>query len=102
MNDQDAILELTLHKLKKEANSVANEYSAVESNVAEHFQTGRSDSRAWSSEYCDKYPDYTRSVLNKQIYYSDNPNRLSKSTLVLNHPELRRGPRSAKKKIYYD
>ena len=46
--DKDAIVELTLNKLKKEANSLANEYSAVESIAAERFHTGRSDSRLWS------------------------------------------------------
>ena len=101
-NDRDALVELTLHKLKKDATLIANEYSAVESEAAEHFHTGRSDSRAWNSEYDDKYPDYSSSALKKELYFTQNPNRLSKSTLVLNNPQLRRGPKSAKAKIFYN
>ncbi len=101
-HDKDAIIELTLHKLKKEAALIANEYSLVESNVAEHIQNGgRSDSRAWNSEYDDKYPDYSASIYKKDIYLTQNPNRLSKSTLVNQNPQIRRGPHSAKAKIYY-
>jgi hypothetical protein len=101
-NDKDAILELTLQQLKKDAAKIANEYSLVESHVADHFNNGgRSDSRAWNSEYDEKYPDYTTSVYKKDIYLTQNPNRLTKSSLVNPNPQIRRGPRSAKSKIYY-
>lgn len=100
-NDEDAILELTLHKLKKEASSVANEYSVIDSRAAEHFQNFRSDSRAWNSEYDEKYPDYSKSILKKDLYFQANPNRLTKSSLISSYAPLKRGPRSAKKKIYY-
>ena len=111
-HDKDAIIELTLQKLKKNAFSIANEYSTIESQVAKHHLTGRSDSRAWNSEYDEKYPDYTKSEQNKKVYYSKSPNRLQKSTLMDDYPALRtllrnfdalkRGPRSAKSKIYYE
>lgn len=101
-HDKNAIIELKLQKLKKDAATIANEYSLVESNVAEHFNNGgRSDSRLWNSEYDEKYPDYTTSIYKKDIYFTQNPNRLSKSSLVNQNPEIRRGPRSAKSKIYY-
>ena len=100
--DRDAIVELTLNKLKKDAIYAANEYSAVESEVADQFHNRRSESRAWNSEYEEKYPDYTRSSSRNELYFTANPNRLSKSTLTSDHPQLRRGPRSAKARIFYN
>jgi hypothetical protein len=93
---------LTLHKLKRDAVTVANEYSCVESAVADQFHNYRSESRAWNSEYDEKYPDYSRSSSRNELYFTPNPNRLSKSTLVTDHPQLRRGPKSAKVKIFYN
>lgn len=80
---------------------MANEYSAIESHVAEKFHTGRSDSRAWNSEYLEKYPDHSRSPSKNEIYMAKNPYRLNKSSLITNYPPLRRGPKSAIKKVYY-
>jgi hypothetical protein len=100
--DSNAVLELTLHKLKKEASRIANEYSTIESKVAEQFHTGRSESRAWNSEYDSNFPDYSKYIaLQSDLYHRENPYKLSKSQLVLNYPPLRRGPRSASKKVYY-
>lgn len=96
------MLELTLQKLKKDASRLANEYSLIESRMAEKFLTGRSDSKSWHSEYDDRYPDYSKTALNKDIYFKEKPYRLTKSQLVLNYPPLKRGPRSASKKIYYN
>ena len=100
-HDRDAVLELTLQRLKKDAYKMANEYSTLHSKAAEHYHTGRSESRAWASEYDEKYPDYTKSGLKKEFYNKENPYKLAKSSLVLNYPPLKRGPRSASKKIYY-
>jgi hypothetical protein len=70
--------------------------------VAEHFQTGWSESRAWNSEYDDRYPDYSKSaLLKKDLYHTDNPYKLAKSQLILNYPPLKRGPSSAIAKIYF-
>ena len=98
---KDAVLELSLHRLKKEAKLLANEYSAIESKTAEHFHSGMSDSRAWSSETREKYPDYTASEQRNQLYNKENPYRLQKSSLIINYPPLKRGPKSAKKRIYF-
>ena len=96
-------MELTLQKLKRQANLIANEYSAVESQAAERFHTGRSESRSWNSEYDEKYPDYTKSrgVVRNDLYRSKSPFAINKSPLSMNQPQLRRGPKSAMKKIYY-
>ena len=80
---------------------MANEYSAIESNSAEKFHTGRSDSRAWNSEYGEKYPDYSRSPSRNDIYMNKNPYRINKSSLVGNFQPLRRGPKTQTKKVYY-
>lgn len=80
---------------------MANEYSAIESHVAEKYHTGRSDSKGWRSEYLEKYPDYSRSPSRNEIYMTQNPYRLNKSTLVGNYASLRRGPKSAIRKVYY-
>lgn len=101
-HDQDAILELTLQKLKRDAMHIANEYSAVDSEVADHFHNRRSESRVWNSEYDEKYPDHSRSASRNELYFTPNPNRMSKSSLANDQPSfLKRGPRSAKAKIYY-
>lgn len=91
-----------MHKLKKDAISIANEYSAVECETAEHFHNYRSESRAWNSEYDEKYPDYSRSSSRNELYFKPNPNRLSKSTLVNNYPPLKRGPKSEKMRVFYN
>ncbi|RNA43037.1 hypothetical protein BpHYR1_042901 [Brachionus plicatilis] len=102
-NDHDAILELTLHKLKKDAGFVANEYSAVESQVANKFNNNRSDSRVWNSEYDENFADYSKSALRKELYMQINPNRLTKSSLISNiQNPLNRGPNMAKKIYYLD
>lgn len=80
---------------------MANEYSAIESHAAEKHHTGRSDSKNWRSEYLEKYPDYTRSPSGNDIYMVKNPYRLSKSSLIGNYPPLKRGPKSALRKVYY-
>ncbi|CAF0894972.1 unnamed protein product [Brachionus calyciflorus] len=93
-NDEDAILELTLQKLKKDASSIANEYSAIESHVANRFNNLRSDSRSWNSEYDENYPDYSKSGYKKDLYFHTNPNRLTKSSLISNISNpLKRGSR---------
>lgn len=80
---------------------MANEYSAIESNAAEFHHHGRSESRVWNSEYGEKYPDYSRSPSRNEIYMAKNPYRLNKSSLISNYPQLRRGPKSAARKVYY-
>jgi hypothetical protein len=94
-------MEIALQKLKKEASIVANEYSSIESYAAEKHRTGRSESREWNSEYDEKYPDYSRSASRNELYFKENPYKLSKSTLNLDYPQVTRGATSAMKKIYF-
>jgi hypothetical protein len=81
--DKDAIIELQLTRLKRKANLAANQMNAVEVLPNEL----RSDSRLWSSEYAERYPDYT--TINNLKYKSDmfpiKPKqnfRLQKSTFI--------------------
>lgn len=99
--DKDAMIELALQKLKKEANVMANEYSIVESAAAEKHRTGRSESRGWNSEYEDRYPDHSRSASRNELYYKENPYRMHKSTLNVDYPMVKRGPSAGKKKIFF-
>ena len=46
-------MEIVLTKLKKDANQIANEFNSFETQLVEK---SRSDSRAWNSEYDEKYP----------------------------------------------
>ena len=97
--DKDAIIELTLHKIKKNAIQLGNEYSIIETSLAE--VPTRSDSQMWISEQHEKYPDYTRTVYSSDLYMKPNPNRLSKSTLFdIGNPVIKR--RIEKKKIYFE
>lgn len=90
-----------MHKLKKDASHIANEYSAVESQLANKSNTYRSDSRAWNSEYDENFADYSKTALKKELYMQINPNRLTKSSLISNiQNPMSRGPKLAKK-IYY-
>jgi len=99
--DKDAMMELALQNLKKQANLVANEYSVLESVSSEKFRNERSESRAWNSEYDDRYPDYSRSASREELYYKERPHGLSKSTLNIDYPVLKRGASAGAKKIYF-
>jgi hypothetical protein len=81
---------LTLQRLKRDANILANEYSALETKSA--YESRRSDSRAWNSEYDEKFIDYNS---NNKVYPNENQNdhRMLKSPLVNNY---------LRKHIYYD
>ena len=79
---------------------MANEYSVVESVSAEKFRNGRSESRVWNSEYEERYPDYSRSASRDELYFKESPYRLSKSTLNMEYPVLKRGASAGAKKIY--
>ena len=96
--DREAIIELTLHRLKRDAALLANEYNAVEQSLSDPLQ--RSDSRGWNSEYDEKYPDYSRTGARYELYLAEKPNRLTKSSLAVSKP-LRR--EASKTRInYYD
>lgn len=80
---------------------MANEYSAVESQLAHKYNNNRSDSRAWNSEYDENFADYSKTPMKKELYMQMNPNRLTKSSLISNiQNPLNRGP-NMPKKIYY-
>ncbi len=99
--DRDAMMELALQNLKKQANLMANEYSVLESASADKFRNERSESRGWNSEYEDRYPDYSRSASREELYFKERPYGLSKSTLNVDYPVLKRGSNAGAKKIYF-
>ena len=93
--DTKAMEELKMIRLKKNATQTANEFNSLELNKSDNF---RSESREWNSEYDEKYQDYSQTRSRYELYLSEKPNRLTKSTLLASQPLIRGGSESARQR----
>lgn len=80
-HDDNAINELKMQRMRREATVLANEYLAGETKSLDRFH---SDSRDWASEYEQRFSDHSKAGRKRDLYYSLNPNKLKKSPLYNN------------------
>lgn len=79
-----------MQRLRKDATEIANVILANESKALDRF---RSDSKDWTSEYGERYPDYTKTGKKRDLYFSLNPNKLRKSAFSAQQPNADAGKR---------